>query len=110
MIEIIFEFGNEVILVKVQGKNVLFGNTTFGAQMADISGLKLDYDGVCREFPDLKDHEDWRGEAIKRFKEKIESMESEEEIVSYLVGDLRKQGYVPKFKQKQGFRREVINV
>ena len=48
-----------------------FGTTTFGAVMTDISGMRLDYDGVIKEFPDLKDKEDWKQEAVKRFKDKI---------------------------------------
>lgn len=108
MIDILFEFGDDVILVRVDKHSVTFGNTAFGTGMADISCMKLDYVGVCREFPDLEMRKDWREEAIKRFKEKIKEMKNEKEIGEYIIEDLRKYGYVPKYIQKNGFRREVI--
>ena len=108
MIELLFKFGNEVILINVNGKNVIFGNTTSGSQLSTIEGLKLSKSGVIKEFPDLKDNPDWHIEAIKRFKEKIKSFNTEMEIAKYLIDDLSKFGYVPwKIKQK-GFRSEVI--
>ena len=104
MIEIIFELGSEVILVVINGHNVKFGSTTFGAQLADISGLKLSYDGVCREFPDLELEDDWREQACERFKEKIKEMKTEDEIVNYIIKELESQGYVAKKKRREGFR------
>jgi hypothetical protein len=58
---------------------------------------------------DLKESENWREEAIKRFKNKIGDLESEDKIVDYLISDLRKFGYKPYYKQKQGFRKEAIH-
>ena len=77
MIELIFELGNEVILVLINGNKVTFGNTSYGAQMADISGLQLNYEGVVREHPDLELRNDWQEEAVSRFKDKIRSLENE---------------------------------
>ena len=104
MIELIFELGSEVILVVINGKDVKFGNTSFGAKLADISGLKLDYVGVCRSFPDLELADDWREQAIERFKEKIKSMKTEDEIANYIIDELSSKGYVPKKKRRKGFR------
>ena len=104
MIELIFELGSEVILVVITGKDVKFGSTNFGIQMADISGLKLDYVGVCREFPDLELRDDWKEEAINRFKDKIRNMKTEDEISLYIIDELQKQGYKAKKKRRKGFR------
>lgn len=108
MIDLIFEFGGEVILIKIDNNIVLFGNTGFGNAMADISGLRLSYEGVIKEHPDLKERDDWKEEAIKRFKEKIKSFSSEREKANYIIGDLRKFGYKPKFLQRKGFRKELM--
>ena len=108
MIDVIFTFGTDLVLVKVKGHDVSFGSSSQGAQLATIDGLKLNYSGVIEEFPDLEGKEDWRQQAIEKFKEKIKSFDSEEKIVEYIIEDLRKFGYIPKYKQKAGFRKEVI--
>jgi len=105
MIDIMFEFVGDYILVRINGNNITFGNTAYGNQMASIDGLKLSQEGAIKEFPDLKDRSDWREEAIKRFKEKITLMSSEPEIEAYIISDLRKYGYKPLYKQRQGFRK-----
>lgn len=104
MIEILFELGSEVILVVIRGKNIQFGSTTYGAQMTDISGMKLNYDGVVKEFPDLKNREDWKEETILRFKDHIKNLKSEEEISRYIINELSGYGYKAKIKKKKGFR------
>jgi hypothetical protein len=104
MIDALLQFGAEVILIRVEGNKVLFGNTLFGTKMADIKGLKLDYGGVCREFPDLELHDDWKGEAIKRFKKKIADFQTEKMKVNYIIDELMNHGYKPIRIQKKGFR------
>lgn len=104
MIELTFKQANEIVLVRISGKNVQFGTTTFGAALADISGLRLDYIGTVREFPDLKDDLDWRKKAIQRFKDHISSLSDEEHIAEYIIFELKTKGYTPMLKQKAGFR------
>ena len=104
MIELIFELGSEVILVVITGKDVKFGSSSYGAVMSDISGLKLDYTGVCREFPDLELADNWREEACERFKDKIRKMKTEDEISNYIIIELEKQGYRAKKKRRKGYR------
>ena len=77
MIQVLFEYFGDLVLVRVEGNKVTFANTSFGTQMTDISGLKLDYSGVIKEFPDMEDNEDWKKIAIIRFKEHIKSFGSE---------------------------------
>lgn len=108
MIDILLSFGTEIILVKVAGNNIKFSQSNFGAVESDISGLKLSYEGVIKEFPDLKDDENWKDKAVQRFKEHIKSLETEKEKADYIINDLQKFGYTAMYKQRKGFRREVI--
>ena len=103
MIGVIFQFGSEIVEVRVQDSNLFFRNSN-SPQFADISGLKLDKSGVIKEFPDLKDKEDWQKQARDRLKEKIKTMKDEQERVKYVIEDLSKFGYKPLYLQKQGFR------
>ena len=75
MIELMFKLAGDYILVRIMGNNVLFANTAYGAQMASIDGLKISKEGAVKEFPDLKDNEQWKEIAIKRFKDKIKTLE-----------------------------------
>ena len=104
MIGVLFEFSGEIIEVRVEGTNTMFRTQQYGGQFAPIEGLHLDYAGVCREFPDLETNKEWRKIAIERFKEKIKTMKDEEERMEYIMNDLKKYGYVPRYYQKQGFR------
>lgn len=108
MIEILLQFGPDFILVRVDGHNVQFANTAFGAYYAPIEGLQLSKQGVEKEFPDLKDKPEWRAEAIQRFKNMIVNLKNEVQVADYIIGELRKVGYKPLYLQKKGFRREVI--
>lgn len=108
MIDIIFEFYGEIIFVRVDGHNIMFGSSNSGNKFGTIENLKLDYNGVTKQFPDLKENSEWKSEAIKRFKLHIASLTDEESIYKYIVSDLVKYGYKPKWKQRAGFRREKI--
>lgn len=108
MIGLIFYYDTDIIFIKVDGNNVEFSNSSYGALITSIEGLRLNKAGVIKEHPDLKNREDWREEAIKRFKEMLSSLKSEDAIAEYIIQDLRKYGYTPKWKQKQGFRRVAI--
>ncbi len=103
MIGIIFKFGSGIVEVRVKENNVFFRtNPTQG--FGDIDGIKLNKVGVLREFPDLKDKDNWQQEARKRFKEKIKQMKTEREKVEYIKEDLKKYGYEPYAEQIEGFR------
>ncbi len=108
MIDLIFERTPEIILIRIDGKNVTFSNSIQGTIYAPIDGMKLDYEGVIKEHPDLKDKEDWNKQAIERFKEKIKSYETEKEISDYVIKELKSVGYQPMYRKKQGFRREDL--
>lgn len=107
-IGIIFQFGTQTIQTQVEGKNLFFRTSEF-MQWGDIDGLRLDKQGVIKEFPDLKDNEDWQKIARQRFKEKIKKMNTEKEIAEYVLTDLTKYGYKPLYWQQSGFRPIKIN-
>lgn len=104
MIEAIFLFGGDIILIKIEGHNVQFGNTSYGAKLANIDGLRLSKSGVEKQFPDLIDRVDWREEAIRRFKENIKSLKGEKAILNYLIKDLNSHGYTLKRWKQNGYR------
>jgi D-mannonate dehydratase len=108
MIGLIFSFADAIIEVRINGHQVLFRNSTFGSQFATIDGIQLSYQGVVREFPELKDSKNWKVEAISKFKDQIKSLDSEEKISKYVVEDLTKWGYKLIARQKQGHRVEKI--
>ena len=103
MIGVIFMFGSEMIEVRVEDNSIMF-RTGVSNGLVPIEGLQLSQAGVINEFPDLKDNVDWRHHAIKRFKEKVTSFETEKEKMDYIIEDLGKHGYIPKYIQKGGHR------
>lgn len=109
MIDIIFYYGTDIIFVRVKGADIVF---SVGSQIdkgsAPIDNLQLNYGGVIKEFPDLQGKDNWKEEAIRRFKNKIKEMSKEADIAHYIIDELKQVGYVPKFKQIAGFRREII--
>ena len=108
MIELMFGFGNEKVLVIVNGNDIRFSQSNQGNQQATIDGLNIDYNGVIREHPDLELRKDWREEAIKRFKQKIASYPLEEQKAEYIIEDLRKFGYKPILWGGKGHRPKRI--
>ena len=104
MIGTLFRLGADYIMIKVDGHNVRFSSTMFGTVDASIDGLKLNYRGVIKEFPDLEGVDDWKDEAITRFKEKIIDLKTEDERMSYIIEDLKQHGYRAIQTQKSGFR------
>lgn len=103
MIGILFSFGTEIVEVRIDCFNVFFRTSQF-QRFADIDGIKLDKQGVIKEFPDLKDNDDWQKEGRKKFKEKIKQMKNEKEISRYVISDLQKFGYKPLHLQVKGHR------
>jgi len=108
MIGLIFQFGTEYVEIRIDSHNLFFRNTQTRGMFSQIDGLKLDFNGVVKEHPDLELAKDWREQAIKRFKEKIKQMENEKKIVDYLKSDLIKFGYIPVSMQRKAFRPEKL--
>ena len=108
MIDLIFYFGTEIIFVRVRLGSIMFANSSQGNQWSPIDGLRLSEVGVKKEFPELRGEEDWRTKAIQKFKDRVADMKTEMEIAEYIIADLRKFGYQPKFIQEAGFRKRRI--
>lgn len=108
MIGAILMLADDVIEIRVIGNTCYFKTTHYGSQWAPIEGLKLNYEGAIKEFPDLHGDPDWETKVIMRFKEKIASLPTEDEKIDYIIEDLRNYGYKPKYKQKQGWRPQKI--
>ena len=108
MIGIIFNFGADIIEVKIKDNNIFFRTSQF-QNFGDIDGIKLNKVGVLKEFPDLKDNEDWMSIARDRFKDKIKKMKTEREQADYVIKDLQKFGYTPMWEQAAGFRPKKLN-
>jgi len=107
MIGVIFQFASETIEVRVDGIKTLFRNGQ-SIGFITIDGLKLDKRGVLKEFPELKDNPKWQSIARERFKKKIGEYNTEMERMNYVIEDLRKYGYKPLYRMRQGFRPEKL--
>ena len=108
MIGLIFQLGPEIVEVRVDNNNILFRNNDSNGMFTTIEGLKLNKVGVIKEFPDLKDNENWQNITRERFKEKIKTMNTEMERANYIIEDLKKYGYKPLYIQRKGFRVEKL--
>ncbi len=105
--QLTFELGGDVTLVKIIGNNILFSNSSTNfQQFAPIWGLRLSKVGILKEHPDLENLSDgeMRQETIKRFKEHINKLKSESKIKNYIVEELGKYGWKLKATQREGFR------
>jgi len=103
MIGVIFSYGSDIVEVRIMEDKVYFRNQA-SPQFATIDGIKLDKSGVLKEFPELEGNNEWQSIAREHFKDKIKEMKTEKERVEYIIEDLNKYGYIPKYMQKEGFR------
>ena len=111
--QLTFELGGDVILVRILGNNILFANSqTNFQQYAPIEGLRLSKQGILKEHPDLKGKEDGeiRKEAIRRFKEKVKSMKTDDEVKLYVIEELGRFGWKVKSIQREGWRTKKYGV
>ena len=106
---VIFSFGNELVEVRIQDNRLLFRTSQFGGALAPIDSLKLDHQGVLKEFPDLEGNDEWKVIAIQRLKDKLKDMTSDDERMDYVVHDLQRFGYKPLSKVKDGHRPESLS-
>lgn len=105
----IFQFMGEIVEVRIIDSICFFRTQQFGGQYSTIEGLRLDKNGVIKEHPDLIDKENWREEAIKRFKDKLKTYKTQEEQMDYVINDLKKYGYQGLYLQRTGFRPVKLN-
>jgi len=103
MIKGTFQIGGEQIEVIINGNSLMFNDISTNT-ISTIEGLKLSKVGVIKEFPDLKDNENWKKIAIERLKEHIKIFQSENNKLNYVKDELKKFGYESLFKQQAGWR------
>jgi hypothetical protein len=101
----------EPLILRIIGRQVYFVKTVNGLpMMSTIDGIKLNVDGMVKQFPDLegKPVAEMRREAISRFKEHIKSLTTDDEVIKYLREDLEKSGYKLLLIQRAGHRPERV--
>jgi hypothetical protein len=103
MIKATFRLGGDNQEVIVRGNELLFFDIGSG-MMTTVEGLRLSKSGSIKEFPDLKDDDDWKRKTIERLKDKMKEYNTEMEKINYVKGELIKQGYEPLYFQRVGFR------
>lgn len=108
MIDLIFDYMGELVFVRIKGYSLTFSSSRSLGRYADISGIKLNKETTLKEFPDLVGEENWKELAISRFKENLKRMKNEKEVEEYVKTELKKLGYIPKYRQKIGHRREKL--
>ena len=104
MISTIFQYGTEIIEVRINQTNCLFRTANTQGGFVPIEGIKLEKAGCIKEHPDLKNDKEWNKESIKRFKKKIKEFTTEKQRMKYIISDLTKHGYKPIYYQQEGFR------
>ena len=107
MIDIMFQKGSDKTLVRINNKTLKFAKVQGSYLLfSDIEGIKFSIAGILKEFPDLegKGNEEILKVGKQRFMSHIESMNSEEEVKKYIIGDLRKHGFLPLYTQRKGQR------
>lgn len=107
MIKLTLRLGGENQEVIIRGNELLFFDVSSG-MMTSIEGLRLSKSGVLKEFPDLKDSEEWKKIVIERLKTKMKNYKTEVEKMNYVKDELVKQGYEPLFYQRGGFRPQKL--
>ncbi len=88
---------------------MMFSHTGVTGSFSPLGRLRLNKNGVIREFPDLINEEDWQKIAIERMDEHLSKMKSENEVCEYAQSELKKYGYVPKMIKKDGFRPMMLS-
>ena len=111
MITMRFRIGGKIQVIQITGKELVFAELVGGMpKIATIEGLRLVPSEIVKKFPDLKGKpiEYIKKEAIRRFKEHLKSMKSEEEIMEYVRKELEPHGYQLLMYQKSGWRPVVV--
>ena len=105
MINAAFKLGGDMMQIKVEGNNLGFFDVGSG-QLTTLEGIRFSKPGVIKEFPDLKDNDDWKRKAIDRLKEHMKNKKTEMDKMLYIKDELKKFGYEPLYYQKAGHRNQ----
>ena len=100
-----FKSDTDIMQVGVRGNDLTFFDVSSGLATV-LEGIKFDYEGVIKEFPDLKDNDNWKKKAIERLKEHMKTFDTEMDKLNYIKDELVKFGNIPLYFQRHGFRVE----
>ena len=103
MIKGTFRLGGDVIEIILQGGDIQIFDVSSGI-ITTLEGLKISKEGVIKEFPDLKDNEEWKKIGLQRLKEHIKSFNYLDDKLNYIKEELEKHGYESLYKQRVGHR------
>jgi hypothetical protein len=95
MVDVLFQRMDEVVTIRLDGNNILFSSSQYGAGIYPIESLKLNYQGAIKENPDLVDDAEWSSKSIERLKMKVKEFKTEEKRIDYLVSEMKPFGYIP---------------
>jgi hypothetical protein len=98
-----FKSDADIIQVVIKGNELMFFDVGTGV-ITTIEGLSFNKAGVLKEFPDLKDNEEWKKIAISRLKEHMKKMDKEMDKLNYIKEELVRFGNEALYFQKGGFR------
>jgi len=104
MISTIFQYGSEIVEVRINQTNCLFRTQGTSGGFVPIEGIKLDKKGSIKEHPDLENNKQWKKETVKRFKQKLKDFQTEKERMKYIISDLTNHGYKALYYQQSGCR------
>lgn len=92
---------------RIQSVGTVSGANT---KYSTLEGLRWNIVGMVKEFPDLKGKpvQEIRKKGLKRFKEHLLNLKTENDCIDYLKKDLKKHGYKLIMKQRKGFRPEKV--
>jgi hypothetical protein len=99
----IFKLGSDIVQVGIEGNNLIFLDISSGT-VTTVEGLQFSKSGVIKEFPDLKDDEEWKKKSIERLKEHMKKIESEMDKLIYVKNELNKFGWEALYYVQKGFR------
>jgi len=97
--ELTFQFGNEIVVVRIKGTEITFSNSQVNFKhFFPLENIDLSINGILKEHPDLKGLPKMkiREEGLKRLRKHIKDLGGEEKIKDYVIKELQNQGYILK--------------
>ena len=100
---IMFEYRGETVELRYTDNNLLVRSSTYGSEFSYIYS-SFDKDKVSNEFPELINDDDWRQKAYHKLLEKLNSYNTDDNKIKYLINELKPYGYIATHIIKQGHR------
>jgi len=93
-----FNAGRTILKINILGKKITFASTALGInRFIPIEKLILmgNVQGILKERPDFSgmSERDIKFEGVRMFKEKIDTLKTQEEVKNYILYEMESQGY-----------------